>query len=211
MMDIRRQLEEALGRGDPALFRECAAAIEDAQLGESSFDDAHLVTVLDAVKDPRFLGATGSWRLLLVIDLDSEKLSGTQRTRVLSALTEAYSRFVDASACFQITELIGKRFADVEGLAALITFGQSADDVRRSYAAHGLGDVVTAADDETVRASALGRLIAMHDDPAERVRYEVALALRRLLKRGHDEVAVTTTLNSLRNDESSSVRSAATS
>jgi hypothetical protein len=208
-LDLCRQLEDAIAAADPQRFADCAAAIEEAQLGRSSFDEECFTALVAALHDERFQAAAGTWRLLLVVDLDHEKLSPDQRTRMLDALVQAYPRFADASACFHVTELIGNRFAGSEGLQALASLRAIADDVRRSYIAHGLGDTVRSADDDAVRGSAMARLLEMHADPAERVRYEVALALRRLLRRGHDGADLIAALTRLREDPLPSVRAAA--
>lgn len=213
--DMPRQLSKriraAIVRHDIPTIEECAYEIQSEQLGRPRFDSENLEMLLALLRDASLLAMEGAGALLAPLEFDSDKLSRRQRRAVVEALEEAYPKFADRMAQFQITEFVGRKFADEEALGLFTRLMTTSEPEARGLISHGFEHLVCSGESETSQ-EAFARLQSMMSDASDQVVGETLLSLERITRNGRSFAqSARQLLRSAINHKSSGVRDLARS
>lgn len=175
------RIRAAIAHHDVSALKDCAYEIQSQQLGRSRFNANSLRMILMFLRDSNLLAMRGAAALLAPLEFDADKLDLKQRRAALAALEEAYPKFADPMARFQITEFIGRKLASREALNVFTRLMVIGDAEARSLVPHGFEHLVCSAQNDTAR-EAFAHLQLMASDPSGEVTCEALLSLERLTR-----------------------------
>jgi HEAT repeat protein len=136
--------------------------------------------VLNLLSDTRFLSVRTSWKLLLFIRQNWQRLSPTEVSALKNILVAAFDKFGDFTGPLLVAEILGKFYPDENTLAALKTLSTDSKPPARELVPCGFEMLAKTTCDQTLRDSAIRELRTLLKDDSEPVRIEAALSLSKI-------------------------------
>jgi hypothetical protein len=150
-------------------------AIEQGRWPSSFFPE-----VLDLLSDTRFLSVRTSWKLLLFLRNNWDRLSPVEVDALKKILVATFDKLGDFTGPLLVAEILGKFYPDEDTLVALKTLSRVTKSPARELVPHGFATLAKETGDQTLRDSAIRELKALLQDDSEAVRSEAALSLSRI-------------------------------
>jgi hypothetical protein len=182
-------IRRAVAQGDGATLQQLVEEVASYCFGDSSTDQFSPLlfdVVLESLGHERFWAMPGSYHLLMLLEYDWGMLSADQQTRLLPAIENAYARFEDWMASFVISELLGKCYADENGLATLKRLATTQAGRARSLVPLGFEHLARYAKIPDLKRESMDCLRHMLEDSSDEVRREAADSLNRLAGKPKD-------------------------
>src|SRR5262249_36016465 len=135
--------------------------------------------ILALLSDTRFLSVRTSWRLLLFLKNNWERLSPIEVDAVKKILVDAFDKFGGFKGTHLVAKILGKFYPDEDTLTALKTLNTNSKPRARELVPYGFETLARATSDQALRDSAIRELEILLKDNSEAVRSEAALSLSR--------------------------------
>lgn len=142
--------------------------------GKQFPDDAFGFLIEFLSRDDVLDAREGIWAIFLMFEADWEKLTNSQRERLLGPSELLFKRTQDQKAALMIAELLGEYFKDEQALDVLIRLAQLEDASKRVEIPHGLEHLIRANPSPSLKLRVLEILTDMSRDENEEVRKEAA-------------------------------------
>ncbi len=136
--------------------------------------------ILKLLSDTRFLSVRTSWRLLLFVRNNWERLSPTEVSALKNILVDAFDKFGDFKGSHLVAKMLGKFYPDEDTLTALKTLNRNSKPRARELVPYGFETLARATYEQALRDSAIRELEILLKDDSEAVRSEAALSLSKI-------------------------------
>jgi hypothetical protein len=153
------------------------------------FPDEALGRLLLCLSDSAFLGSTGSWRLVHLLDNNWDLLSVEHRSRLRPLLIAVFDNHADFMWAFAVGEILGRRYCDEEALDSLVRLSETARMPARALVPHGIETLARGTDNPRLQELAIERLRSLSNSDIEEVRREALLSLDLVDAIGSDSLA----------------------
>ncbi len=181
---VLQQIRRAISDGDAAALAERVYDLDTLLMMCGYFSAPLFAELLKIIEEPDFLKLEGSWQLLRLFENSWDYLSEEQRGELLAAMESSYGQFADWMACFVISEILGRQYADERALQSFSRLRKLGVLNQRSLVPHGLEHIVSGSRDKDVARRAFKELSNMRADSSEQVSDEVNASLARLANMG---------------------------
>lgn len=188
IMNVQERVERALSSADEEALAECSYDIESYHLALGAFADDAFDVLMDAFKNPRFLAMTNGWRLLTVLQSDSDKLSDQQRRTLLSVIAHAFASITDRMTIFFVTELIEIPMDEQQTLDVILHWLKNCPESHLVFVPHAFEHLVARTTNMPLREVGFDHLRALRHNHSSEVRREVEESLSRLSRAENADV-----------------------
>jgi hypothetical protein len=154
--------------------------LDGEALEEGGWPASFFPEILKLLNDTRFLSVRTSWRLVLFVKNNWERLSPAEVSALKNILVDAFDRFGDFKGSHLVAKILGKFYPDEDTLAALKTLNRKSKPRARELVPYGFETLARATSDQALRDAAVRELEILLKDDSEPVRSEAALSLRRI-------------------------------
>jgi hypothetical protein len=165
--------------GSVATF--CFKKPEDVEEAFSDYFFNGLIAVIDS---EAFLTMPGGGALLVLFEYDWQRLTESQKGRLLKLLEVLFPKFNDSSARFVAAELLGGYFANRPAFEVANRLYENCTNEKRALLPLAFENFVAESPDVLLKQEALTTLERMQRDTFEQVREEAALSFSRLRSKG---------------------------
>lgn len=181
---VLQRIRRAIRDADAGALAERVYDLDTLLLMCGYFSAPLFEELLAIIREPEFLKMEGSWQLLRLFENSWDYLSEEQRGELPAAMEASYGQFADWMACFVISEILGRQYADERALQSFSRLRKLGALNQRSLVPHGLEHIVKGSQDKDVARRAFDELSKMRADSSEQVRGEVDASLARLANMG---------------------------
>lgn len=154
--------------------------LDGETIEEGGWPQSFFPEILKLLSDTRFLSVRTSWKVLLFVRNNWERLSPTDVSALKSVLVTAFDKFGDLTGPHLVAKILGKFYPDENTLVALKTLNRVSKLPARELVPYGFETLARSSCDQALRESAVRELKILLKDDSDAVRSEAALSLSRI-------------------------------